>query len=660
MAEAATVLVVEGDVETSYLQPCLQRAGYHVLRTTTAAAGLATALHEPIDLIVMDEPLSGNVRGLEWYGKVKAAGHHVPAILVIAHLGEKFLLEAMRAGIKDVITRTTTCAELLLPSCERVLREHRTEIQRAGCAPQDRPSPETDTRQEKEPVESRLQQADTLQRQAHLLELAHALVRDEQGKIVFWNQGTMQLYGWTEEEALGRTVDELLQTIYPVTPEQIDEELRRRGQWQGELIHTRKDGSTIVVTSHRAMHCNDAGQPVAILEINNDITDVKRLQESLKEADRRKDEFLATLAHELRNPLAPIRNALHLMRLMKNHPATVEQSREMMERQVKHMVRLIDDLLELSRLSRGKVQIKKEMVEARTIIDMAVEGSRPWLDAAGHQFVINVPDEPLWLEADPLRLTQVLLNLLNNAAKYTEPGGTICLSAEEFHAGGHAAEAVFRVRDTGIGIPAEMLPRIFEMFTQVNRALDRTQGGLGIGLSLVRGLVQLHDGRVEAHSAGPGQGSEFVVRLPLPQARENHNGSLESAGAEGEAVSVPLRILVIDDNKDAAESLALLLQTLGHEVHEAYDGLSALDATQRLRPQIVFCDIGLPGLNGYEVARRLRAQPQFQQTLLVALTGWGQEEDRRRSQEAGFDAHLVKPIEQEALIDILLSVGSSL
>ncbi len=509
-------------------------------------------------------------------------------------------------------------------------------------------------RVEAERAESRLRAlVEKLQEQAHLLEMAHALVRDSEGRIIFWNKGTTQMYGWSEQEALGQNVHAFLKTVFPTPLPQIEAQLQSRGQWEGELIHTRKDGSILVVASHWAMHRDADGKPVAVLEINNDITELKRLQEALRESDRRKDEFLATLAHELRNPLAPIRNALHLMRLTKNNPATVESSRDLMERQVKHLVRLIDDLLELSRLSRGKIQIKKDRVPVQEIISMAVEGSRPWIDAAEHELVVSVPKAPLLLEVDSLRLTQVLLNLLNNAAKYTDSGGIIWLSAEASGAG----DVVFRVRDTGIGIPPEMLPRIFEMFTQVNRTLDRTQGGLGIGLSLVRGLVQLHGGRIEARSEGIGRGSEFIVRLPQVRTDTGHDGAGPHPGSGAEATGPHLRILVVDDNKDAAETLALLLQTQGHDVHQAYDGLAALDAARRLCPQVILCDIGLPGLNGYEVARRLRAQPKFQNMLLVALTGWGQDEDRRRSQEAGFDAHLVKPIEQEALTDILQSVS---
>jgi two-component system, chemotaxis family, CheB/CheR fusion protein len=482
-----------------------------------------------------------------------------------------------------------------------------------------------------------------------LLERAHAVIRDRAGRIIAWNKGTTHLYGWSEQEVQGQHLHTLLKTVFPCPLEQIENALRSRGQWEGELLQTRKDGRTLVVASQWAQY--GAGKSITVIETYDDITEVKRLQEALRALERRKDEFLATLAHELRNPLAPIRNALHLMRLTKNNAATVEQARGMMERQVKNLVRLIDDLLELSRLSRGTIAIKKEPVQAQEIITMAIEGSRPWIEGAGRQLAIRVPGDSLWLEADPLRLTQVLLNLSNNAAKYTEPEGEIGLSVERAANG----EIVFRVRDAGAGIPPEMLPRIFDMFTQVDRSLDRVQGGLGIGLSLVRGLVELHGGSIEAHSAGLGRGSEFIVRLP-----ELHLGLPESAvdATKPEPAGTPLRILVVDDNRDAADSLAELLHALGHDVREAYDGTSALAVAERERPDVILCDIGLPGLTGYEVAQRVRAQPELGNVILIALTGWGQPEDRRRTREAGFDAHLVKPVEQEALTGILHSIAS--
>jgi PAS domain S-box-containing protein len=373
-----------------------------------------------------------------------------------------------------------------------------------------------------------------------------------------------------------------------------------------------------------------------------------RLYQELRDTDRRKDEFLAMLGHELRNPLAPLRNALHLVRLRgPDRRQVVRDACELMERQVEHLVRLVDDLLDVSRITRGKIKLRKERVDLAAVVQRAVEGSRPLIDSRRHAFQVSLAKGPLPVEADPVRLAQVFLNLLNNAAKYTPDGGTITLRVER--EGGRAA---VRVRDTGTGIPPEMLPHVFELFTQVDRTLDRAEGGLGIGLTLVRHLTEMHFGTVEVTSGGPGRGTEFVVRLPL---LTDEAPAAEAARPAPEAAPRRRHILVVDDNRDAAESLALLLRLFGNEVRTAYDGRIALDAAQSHRPDVVLLDIGLPGLDGLEVCRRLRAQPDGGKMLIVAMTGYGQEEDKRRSREAGFNAHLVKPVDFDALKDLLAS-----
>jgi PAS domain S-box-containing protein len=479
-----------------------------------------------------------------------------------------------------------------------------------------------------------------LQEQAHLLEMAHVLVRDRDDRIIFWNKGTTQMYGWTEQEALGKNSHELLRTVFPVPLEEINAELHSRGQWEGELVHMCKDGSTLVVASHWAQHTDEHGAPVATLEVGNDVTELKQLQDALRQSDRRKDEFLAMLAHELRNPLAPILNALHIMRMGRANTGAVEESRAIIERQVRHMVRLIDDLLDLSRITRGKIQLRKQPIELAQVIQSAVESSRPAIDAAGHQLTLALPDVPIVIEADPTRLAQVLLNLLNNAAKYTESGGRIWISAKA-----EGDQLAICVRDSGIGIPREMLPNIFEMFAQIDRSLERSQGGLGIGLSLVRGLVRLHGGTVTARSEGPGRGSEFVVRLPLTPVVPEPVVASVPEHVQPTAHGKPQRILVVDDNVDGARSLEKVLKMLGHQVVVTHDGYAALDQARRFKPDIVILDIGLPGMNGYEVARHMRKLPDLRNVLLVALTGWGKEDDRKKSMEAGFNAHLVKPVE---------------
>ena len=387
--------------------------------------------------------------------------------------------------------------------------------------------------------------------------------------------------------------------------------------------------------------------PVRVVVAHQDVTKRKLAEDALKEADRRKDEFLATLAHELRNPLAPIRNGLQVMKLAKNNAEAIEHSRAMMERQLAQMIRLIDDLLDVSRISRGKVELKRERVDLAKVVQQAVENSRPLIEQGGHELVVDVSPDPIYVDADVTRLAQVYANLLNNAAKYTEPGGHIRLTVERT-----GSDAVVTVGDNGVGIAAHMLPKVFELFTQVDRSLEKSQGGLGIGLSLVKGLVEMHGGSVEARSDGHGTGSEFVVRVPvvlsvLGEIRgEGGSESIESGDRH--------RILVVDDNRDGAESLAMMLTLMGNELRTAHDGLEALDVAAAFRPDLILLDIGMPRLNGYDTARRIRAQPWGKNTVLVALTGWGQEEDRQKTHDAGFNAHMVKPVDLAAL-EILLA-----
>ncbi|WP_437729825.1 ATP-binding protein [Sorangium sp. So ce1335] len=377
-----------------------------------------------------------------------------------------------------------------------------------------------------------------------------------------------------------------------------------------------------------------------------------RLYDQLRDQDRRKDEFLATLAHELRNPLAPIRTGLEILQVA----GSQEQARkivDMMERQVGHMVRMVDDLLDVSRITRGKVELRRERVDLRAVLNGALETSRPLIEAAAHELAVRLPAEPLLLDADPTRLAQVFANLLNNAAKYTPGGGVIRLAAER-----DGASVVVRVKDNGVGVPADMLPRVFDMFTQVVRSIDRAQGGLGIGLTLVRRLVELHGGTVHAESEGPGRGSTFTVRLPLAAAEEPASRR-SSPGPAGRDAAAALRILVVDDNVDGAESLALLLRMSGHRTRAVHTGPEALTAARELGADVVFLDIGLPGMSGYEVARRLRAEPGVAGFVLVALTGWGTEDDRRRAREAGFDHHLTKPVDAAEVRRLVASVAQA-
>jgi PAS domain S-box-containing protein len=377
-----------------------------------------------------------------------------------------------------------------------------------------------------------------------------------------------------------------------------------------------------------------------------------RAENALRERDRRKDEFLATLAHELRNPLAPIRQAVRIARSPQVTQAQLRWSHDVIERQATHMSLLLGDLLDAARVTEGKLELRKERVELAAIVDTAVETARPLVDARRQRLDIALPSRPVPLQVDALRLAQVVANLLTNAAKYSDPGSPIDLSASL-----EADGIVIRVRDAGIGLSREMLPRVFDMFSQATSALDRSEGGLGIGLAIVKGIVELHGGRVEARSEGIGKGSEFIVDLPNSLARVQ--GPAEPGGGMGVTSDQGLSIVIADDNRDSAESLKMLLEIDGHCVRTAHDGASAFDLVQEVRPRVALLDIGMPKLNGYELATKIRAQPWGSSITLVAFTGWGQSEDRERALKAGFDHHLTKPVDHEAVISLLRASSSS-
>jgi len=368
-------------------------------------------------------------------------------------------------------------------------------------------------------------------------------------------------------------------------------------------------------------------------------------EEALRTADRRKDEFLAMLAHEFRNPLAPIRNAVELMKKPSVPDSTVKWGRELIDRQIEHLNRLVDDLLDVSRIVQGKISLQETVLDITAVVDQAVEASRPLIEARGHELSVTIPDQPVWVRGDAVRLTQVISNLLNNAAKYTDAGGRIQLNIDT------SAHAVtLRVQDNGIGIPASVLPHIFDLFTQADQSVARTQSGLGIGLTLVKRIVEMHGGRVEVRSDGPRCGSEFLVHLPRefsPQHRMDATSAIPAAG------QTPLRVLVVDDNHDNAESLATLLQLEGHDVAVAFDGISALAEAATFQPQAVLLDLGMPGMDGYEVVRELRRREATRSAVILALSGYGQPDDKARAKAAGFTDHLTKPVEPRSLLALL-------
>jgi len=398
---------------------------------------------------------------------------------------------------------------------------------------------------------------------------------------------------------------------------------------------------------------NAANERVGFATVSQDVTerkqladDLRRLAADLAETDRRKNEFLATLAHELRNPLAPMSNMLEVVKQAGDDAEVLKQAHDTIERQLGQMVRLVDDLLDLNRITYDRLELRRSEVELSSVVQQAVEVARPLIDAAGHDLIIDLPDEPVYLNADRARLAQVFGNLLNNSSKYTRPNGRISLSAKRID-----DEVVLTVKDNGAGIPQDKLDRIFDMFMQVDLTAERSQGGLGIGLTLVKRLVEMHAGSIEARSAGEGEGSEFIVRLPVIT---KPSGAAQTGPAA--EPSPERRILIVDDNRDAADSLAMLMEITGNTTYVAHDGIEAIEEIEKHRPEVVLLDIGLPGLTGHEVCRRVRQQPWGKNIVMIALTGWGQEDDRRKSEEAGFNGHLVKPVDYDKLLELLSSL----
>jgi PAS domain S-box-containing protein len=468
-------------------------------------------------------------------------------------------------------------------------------------------------------------------------------ITDADGRFLQCNAAYCAILGYTEEELRGQPFDAL---VHPDDrPGNVAEDRRLRAATQPSFAvqnrYVRRDGATVWVQKFLSVLPDATGAPGQVLALVTDITERRRAEDALREADRRKDEFLAMLGHELRNPLAPIRNAAQLLRLRGPRDPALDGAHGMIERQLGHLVRLVDDLLDVSRVSRGQITLQRGTVDVVEIVRQTVETSRALLDARGHALTLTVPAGPVHVDGDATRLSQVVHNVLNNAVKYTDEGGQIGLTVE-LRGEGEGAEAVVRVRDTGRGIDPAALSSVFDLFYQVDRNLDRSEGGLGIGLSLVKRLVEMHGGRVEAHSAGPGRGCEFVIRLPClsPTAAALPPEPLAAPAPAGRG----LRVLVVDDNLDAAEAMAMLVAFDGHETRSAHDGEEAVAVALAERPDVVLLDIGLPRLNGYEACRAMRAGG-LTAALIVALTGYGQEDDRRLSVEAGFDAHEVKPVE---------------
>jgi PAS domain S-box-containing protein len=489
-------------------------------------------------------------------------------------------------------------------------------------------------------------------RQARFCEEAHDAIFAWQleGPVLYWNRAADELYGFDRAAVLSSTTHPLLGAENRAVFEDVKATLLRTGQWLGELTHRRSDGRDVRVESR--MRLIKEGAELTVVEADRDVTERMHTLTALREADRRKDEFLATLAHEIRNPLAPIRNELEIMRMARGNPDIIEHSRAIMDRQLAHLVHLVDDLMDVSRITRGKLELRREKLALEAALQAALETSRPLIEAARHNLAVNLPQEPVYVLGDLTRLAQIFSNLLNNAAKYTPTHGHITVTASVVN-----GEALIEVRDTGVGIAAEALPDIFEMFAQANRDRGLAHGGLGIGLALVHGLTEMHGGTISAESGGVGLGSAFTVRLPALQISE-----LDEAGVPSQdprPAVVRRRVLVADDNLDAAESLTMLLTMMGHEVRAAHDGAQAVEQAEQFRPDLILMDVGMPKLDGLQAATQIRSMDWGASPMIVALTGWGQEADRKRSKEAGCDEHLVKPLDFDRLSALLAELAAA-
>ena len=637
------ILLVTGDEETVSrlyeMLDAIQAANFIMDWACTLDEGLSRLGCNEYDACLLDDSLMAE-GGLALLQSLHVENCQTPIILLTDEGHGMAGLAAMECGVMDYLEKETLTADRLERSLRYSIQRGRSNA--ALCASEEK---------YRLIVESATDYA--------------IFTLDTQWRVTSWNSGAQRLLKYDEPEILGQRMDVIFteEDRLQRRPEDDMREVLITGRTKNERWYQRKDGSRfwgvgIMVTQHDA-----AGNTVGYLKILQDITDRKRAEEALREAnerltdaDQRKDEFLAMLAHELRNPLVPIRNAVQILRMIESTDPTAQRQKDVIDRQVTHMVRLVDDLLDVSRITRGKVKLQKERVIICDIVSQALEAIQPIINSRGQRLHVHLAPQQLHAEADPVRLIQVVTNLLNNATKYTDEGGQIWLTVER-----EDREALIKVRDSGAGIRQEMLSNVFNLFDQADRLHDRTQGGLGIGLYLVRQLVEMHNGRVQAWSAGAGQGSEFTISLPLLAGSipgiPNEEPSLLATPEIAETEDHEHKILIVEDNMDAADSLAEMLEIWGQRVCVVYDGLTALGTALDFHPDIVLLDIGLPGINGYEVARRLRRERDLNGVFIVALTGYGQEEDRRQAMEAGFDRHFTKPVDLDVLHTLLKQVA---
>jgi PAS domain S-box-containing protein len=622
----ATILVVDDDDVKRYtITHVLRKAGFDVREASSGVEALRMTADRP-DLVVLDVNIP-DMSGFEVCRRIKTdpSTRSIPVLhLSAARVESEDRVMGLEGGADGYLAQSVEPEELIA-TVRSLLRVRQAE-------------------------EAARLAARQWQATFDAINDGVALI-DASGTVQRCNASLCRILDLAADTMVGRPFEEIVpgSAEGPVFD-------RVLGSRRREALDLARGGRWLRVTAD-PLH-DDGGAVAGAVAIVSDVTEHRRMEEELRrraadlvEENERKNEFLAMLAHELRNPLAPIRHALEMIRLDGGNPDTLELARAMAGRQVEHLARLVDDLLDVARIKRGKIRLRPQAVELSTLLAQAVETTQPLIEASGHSLKIAVPDQPVWLQGDPARLEQVFANLLNNAAKYTEPGGRISLSAAR-----EGEQAVVRVLDTGIGLAPEMIGRVFDLFAQADRSLVRSRGGLGIGLTLVRSLVEMHGGRVSVRSEGPGRGSEFVVRLPILDRVETADD--HDPPSSDDLAPTALRILLVEDHPDSAASLSRVLRLWGHAVRVAHDGPDALREVSEDRPEVVLLDIGLPGMDGYQVASRLRALPDSASTVLVALTGYGQDDDRKRSRQAGFDHHLVKPINPSELRTLLTRLTS--
>ncbi|HTU26833.1 MAG TPA: response regulator, partial [Pirellulales bacterium] len=672
-SSSVSILIVDDEPKNlSVLETVLVDPIYRLVRASSADEALLALIAGDFALIILDVHMPG-MNGFELAEMIKQRKKtaEVPIIFLTAYYSDdQYVLEGYSTGAVDylhkpinpIVLRSKVAVFVELYTrrreCELIAKSLMIEVTERRRAQEElvRLNQELERRVEARTAE--LMAAGAAQRESEeRLRLANEASGtgmwewNLQTNRVTWSAECYAIYGLSEAEFDG-TWEGFLNLIQPSDRVRVREALMNavshRDPFACDFRILRPDGTTRWIANRGRAFFDRELKTLRLIGTLIDISYRKETELQLLEADRRKNEFLASLAHELRNPLAPIRNSTEILLLTKPADPQLEWAANVIDRQVRQLTRLVDDLLEMSRITTGKLEVRRQTVDMASVIRASIETSLPLLEQGRHQLSVELPAKPVLVEADPIRMAQVLSNLLNNAAKYTDPGGQVQVQLTS--TGG---QAVISVRDSGTGIPAELLPHVFDMFMQADRHADRSQSGLGIGLTLVKRLVEMHEGTIEARSEGTGRGSEFVVRLPLAQRCE----PLESPPIDRHALVGSLRILVVDDNVDAANSLAEMLKLIGNDVRVAHDGLAGLHQAEAFRPQVALLDLGMPGLDGCDVCRRIKQQDWGKAITVVALTGWGQEEDRRRTGEAGFDHHLIKPVDFGTLSELLAKIA---